>query len=164
MLNSKQITAAFLGMALLSTSIAVPAATAKPHNKKKGAPDIIYVPVQTQVVSPVMRPTQLLTFSSIQRTSLVSLLRGTSPRNSLLSGATRTLILNQASALPPGIQKQLLRGKGLPPGIAKKVLLPKQVNSYLNLPSRYDLIVLGSNVLLYDTSTSAILDIITRIF
>ncbi|HIK16843.1 MAG TPA: hypothetical protein IGS53_16380 [Leptolyngbyaceae cyanobacterium M33_DOE_097] len=101
-------------------------------------------------------------FSSTQRTQLTNLLVGRVVRNEILSVSTRNLITNQLNSLPPGIQKRLVRGKGLPPGIAKKVFLPKTVNTYLNIPSRYDLIVIGSNVVVCDSVTTVVVDLITR--
>lgn len=110
-----------------------------------------------------VQPTRVNSFSTNQRTVLVDLLRGNCSCNNLLTSATRTQITNQSRSLPPGIQKQLLRGKGLPPGIAKKLVpLPKQVNTYLNLPTNYDLVVLGSNVLLVDQVKQVVVDYISK--
>lgn len=108
--------------------------------------------------------TQVTSFSTSQRTVLVDLLRGNCSCNNLLTSATRTQIVSQSRSLPPGIQKQLLRGKGLPPGIAKKLVwLPKQVNTHLNLPTSYDLVVIGSNVLLLDQVNYVVVDYISDV-
>jgi hypothetical protein len=73
--------------------------------------------------------------------------------------------VNQGRSLSSGIQKQLLRGKGLPPGIAKKLVpLPKQVNTYINLPTNYDLVVVGSNVVLIDQVNTVVMDYISSAF
>lgn len=109
------------------------------------------------------RQTQVSTFTSNQRTVLVDLLQGNCSCNNLLTSAFRSQLVSQARSLPPGIQKQLLRGKGLPPGIAKKLVLPKQVNSYVNLPTTYDLVVIGSNLVLLDQVNSVVVDFITNI-
>ncbi|PZV15228.1 MAG: hypothetical protein DCF22_07520 [Leptolyngbya sp.] len=83
----------------------------------------------------------------------------------MVSDSLRTQIVNQGRSLPPGIQKQLLRGKGLPPGIAKKLVpLPKQVNTYINLPTYYDLVVVGSNILLVDQVNTFVVDYISNAF
>ncbi|XGV96818.1 MAG: hypothetical protein ACAF41_29355 [Leptolyngbya sp. BL-A-14] len=112
-----------------------------------------------------VQQTQFTSFTTTQRTVLTELLRGDCSCNNLLTSDTRTQIISQARSLPPGIQKQLLRGKGLPPGIAKKlVLLPKQVNTYINLPTSYDLFVVGSNVLLVDRVNSVVVDYISDVF
>lgn len=111
-----------------------------------------------------VRQTQVVSFTTRQRTVLVDLVRGTCGCSNLLSNTVRTQIVSQARSLPPGIQKQLLRGKGLPPGIAKKwVALPKQVNTYINLPTYYDLIVVGSNVVLLDQVNYTVVDIISNV-
>lgn len=110
-----------------------------------------------------VRQTQVQSFTTSQRTVLVDLMRGTcSSCNYLVSNSLRTQIVNQGRSLPPGIQKQLLRGKGLPPGIAKKLVpLPKQVNTYINLPTYYDLVVVGSNVVLIDQVNTVVVDYIS---
>jgi hypothetical protein len=107
---------------------------------------------------------QLISFTSSQRTTLVELVRGTCGCNYLISNSLRTQIQSQSRSLPPGIQKQLARGKGLPPGIAKKLLpLPKQVNTHLNLPSHYDLAVVGSNVVLVNRVQSVVVDLLVNV-
>lgn len=110
------------------------------------------------------RQTQVQSFTTSQRTVLVNLLRGNCDCNYLVSNSLRTQIINQGRSLPPGIQKQLLRGKGLPPGIAKKLVpLPKQVNTYLNLPTYYDLVVVGSNVVLVNQVNYVVVDFISNV-
>lgn len=111
-----------------------------------------------------VQQTQFLSFTSDQRTVLVDLLRGNCGCNYLLTDSLRSQIIGQARSLPPGIQKQLLRGKGLPPGQAKKLLyLPKQVNTYLKVPAQYDFVVLGSNLLLLDQTRFTVIDLITNV-
>ncbi|MGI0483933.1 hypothetical protein ACN4EK_00775 [Pantanalinema rosaneae CENA516] len=115
---------------------------------------------QTQTVQNV----QLVSFTNSQRTVLTDLLRGNCNCNYLLTNTFRSQVTSQVRSLPPGIQKQLMRGKGLPPGIAKKLLvLPKQVNTYINLPTQYDLVVLGSNVVLLDQAQTIVVDLITNV-
>lgn len=113
-----------------------------------------------------IQQTQVQSFTTSQRTVLVDLMRGTcNSCNYLVSDSLRTQIVNQGRSLPPGIQKQLLRGKGLPPGIAKKLVpLPKQVNTYINLPTYYDLVVVGSNILLVDQVNTFVVDYISNAF
>lgn len=106
---------------------------------------------------------RISSFTTSQRTVLVDLLQGNCRCNYLLTNAYRTQIVSQARSLPPGIQKQLRRGKGLPPGIAKKwVYLPKQVNTYINLPTYYDLVVVGSNLVLLDQTNEVVVDLIAN--
>jgi len=110
-----------------------------------------------------VRQSQVTSFTTSQRATLVSLLRGDCDCNYLLSDSIRTEISGLRS-LPPGIQKQLLRGKGLPPGIAKKfVRLPKPVNTYVNLPTQYDLLVVGSDLVLVDQVRAVVVDIISNV-
>ncbi|MCY7321828.1 MAG: hypothetical protein LH660_08520 [Phormidesmis sp. CAN_BIN36] len=111
-----------------------------------------------------VQQTQVVNFTSSQRTVLVDLLRGTCSCNNLVTSSVRTQIVSQARSLPPGIQKQLLSGKGLPPGIAKKLVrLPKQVNTYINLPTYYDLFVVGSNVVLINPMNYVVVDLISNV-
>ncbi len=112
-----------------------------------------------------VQQTRITSFTETQRTILVDMLRGNCSCSNLLTSATRSQIISQSRSLPPGIQKQLLRGKGLPPGIAKRLVpLPKQVNTYINLPTYYDLYVVGSNVVLVDTVRYVVVDYITDVF
>lgn len=152
----KQLTAALLGATLLG-NLCITAAEAKPGKGKKGD--------QSTIVQPTTSSTQTTTissFSSEQRTQLTALLSGRVVRNDVLNVSTRNLITSQISSLPPGIQKRLARGKGLPPGIAKKVILPRTVNTYLNIPAEYELVVIGSNVVLCDSVTKIVVDLITQ--
>lgn len=111
-----------------------------------------------------VQQTQVMNFTSRQRTVLVDLVRGNCSCNNLVTNSVRTQIVSQARSLPPGIQKQLLRGKGLPPGIAKKMVrLPKQVNTYINLPTYYDLFVVGSNVVLVNQVNYVVVDFISNV-
>jgi hypothetical protein len=61
--------------------------------------------------------------------------------------------------LPPGIRKNLARGKPLPPGIARKVA-PQGLQSGLGLPSGYELVEVGLDVLLVEVATSVIHDVL----
>jgi hypothetical protein len=111
-----------------------------------------------------VQETQFVNFTTSQRTVLAQLLQGNCSCNNLLSNSLRTQIISQSRSLPPGIRKQLLRGKGLPPGIAKKVVfLPSQVNTYVNLPTYYRLGVIGSNLVLLDQVNYTVVDYISEI-
>jgi len=61
--------------------------------------------------------------------------------------------------LPPGIAKNLARGKPLPPGIAKK-FLPQDLNASLPAHPGYERIIVGSDVLLIDAATQVVADIL----
>ena len=62
-------------------------------------------------------------------------------------------------ALPPGIRKNLARGKPLPPGIAKKTL-PAQLESALPLRDGYQRVQVGVDVLLVEIATGIIHDVL----
>jgi hypothetical protein len=61
--------------------------------------------------------------------------------------------------LPPGIAKKVARGKPLPPGIAKKSL-PQDLNAALPARAGYERVVVGSDVLLVDTATQLVADVL----
>jgi len=65
----------------------------------------------------------------------------------------------EASALPPGIRKQVARGKPLPPGIAKRVL-PGDLESRLPQRSGYTRQIVGTDVLLIAAATGLVVDIL----
>lgn len=69
----------------------------------------------------------------------------------------------KAGGLPPGIAKNLARGKPLPPGIAKQYL-PDGLVSVLPPPPRgYERIVIDGKVLLVEIATHVIHDILTDV-
>ncbi len=62
--------------------------------------------------------------------------------------------------LPPGIAKNLARGKPLPPGIAKRYL-PNNLVGLLPSPlSGTNRVIIGSDIFLIELSTGLILDVI----
>src|SRR3546814_20296053 len=65
----------------------------------------------------------------------------------------------QSQPLPPGIAKNLARGKPLPPGIAKRGL-PNTLTSRLSIPSGYELLSVGTGVLLVAIGTRIIADVL----
>ncbi|OGT36451.1 MAG: hypothetical protein A3F11_11710 [Gammaproteobacteria bacterium RIFCSPHIGHO2_12_FULL_37_14] len=64
--------------------------------------------------------------------------------------------------LPPGIAKNLARGKPLPPGIAK-VFLPESILSSLPIRPGYDYLVAGKDVLLVNSTTGIVSDILANV-
>lgn len=106
-----------------------------------------------------------LRFGLQQKALLLDMLEDRFQRQSWMDPQLRRSILHQES-LPPGIQKRLARGKGLPPGWEQKVVfLPVQANHSLGLYRHNHLRVgiLGKNVLLYDTTTGLVSDILRNI-
>ena len=67
------------------------------------------------------------------------------------------------SAMPPGIVRNLTRGKPLPPGIAKQVL-PAALQSILPpAPAGHERIIVAGKILLVAIATHVIVDVITDI-
>ena len=62
-------------------------------------------------------------------------------------------------ALPPGIRKNLARGKPMPPGIAKR-FPPDVLRSSLSVPPHYHVIEVGWDVLLVEVATGIIHDVL----
>ena len=63
-------------------------------------------------------------------------------------------------ALPPGIAKNLARGKPLPPGIAKQQL-PEDLTRALPAPPRgYERVIVDGRILLVEIATQVIHDIL----
>ena len=70
----------------------------------------------------------------------------------------------KARGLPPGIAKNLARGKPLPPGIAKQYL-PTDLRDLLPAPPKgYERIIVDGKVLLVEIATRVIQDILTDVF
>ncbi len=63
-------------------------------------------------------------------------------------------------SLPPGIAKNLQRGKPLPPGIAKQVLPSGLVNVLPPPPRGYERIVVAGKILLVEIATQVVHDIL----
>ena len=62
-------------------------------------------------------------------------------------------------ALPPGIRRNLERGKALPPGIAKKSA-PAELQTGLELVDGFELVEVGLDVFLVEVATSIIHDVL----
>lgn len=67
-----------------------------------------------------------------------------------------------AEALPPGIRRNLERGKPLPPGIAKRSLAA-ELRSRLAIPAGYEVVEVGLDVLLVEVATGVIHDVLLDI-
>ncbi|NDJ58546.1 hypothetical protein GWD52_16445 [Enterobacteriaceae bacterium 4M9] len=82
------------------------------------------------------------------------------------SGARRLAVdhgLTGYRALPPGIAKNLARGKPLPPGIAKKVV-PASMLEQLPYYPGYEWQIVGNNLVLIALSTAVVTAIINGVF
>lgn len=65
--------------------------------------------------------------------------------------------------LPPGLQKQLDRNGHLPPGLEKRSLPGDLEHKLSPLPTGYGRVIVGRDVLIIQTSTQQILDILRDI-
>lgn len=75
----------------------------------------------------------------------------------------RTAGFHGYSELPPGIRKNLMRGKPLPPGIAKKVRSGAFLDSLPRHPG-YEWQTAGSELILVSIATGVIADILYDVF
>ena len=64
-----------------------------------------------------------------------------------------------AQALPPGIRRNLARGKPLPPGIAKKVA-PAELVTLVHVSPGYEIVEVGLDVLLVEIATNIVHDVL----
>jgi hypothetical protein len=103
-------------------------------------------------------------FSTSQHQLLSSLFSGRN--SSVWTPSYRQQLLAQQD-LPPGILKNLQRGKPLPPGLAKKLnYMPMSTYNYLGIPynRHHRLGTVGRNVILYDIATGIVRDILWKFF
>ena len=66
--------------------------------------------------------------------------------------------------LPPGIAKNLARGKSLPPGIAMQYLPQDLQRALPKTPSGYERVVVDGRVLLVEVATQVIHDVLMDVF
>jgi len=66
---------------------------------------------------------------------------------------------SNVEALPPGIRRNLARGKPLPPGIARK-MAPPELASRLNIRDGYALVEVGLDVFLVEVATNVVHDVL----
>jgi hypothetical protein len=64
--------------------------------------------------------------------------------------------------LPPGIRRNLERGKALPPGIAKRNP-PAELRSHLSVREGFEIVEVGLDVLLVEVATGVIHDVLMDI-
>jgi Ni/Co efflux regulator RcnB len=79
------------------------------------------------------------------------------------SGAGQGNGKHKHKGLPPGIAKNLARGKPLPPGIAKQHLPDGLVHALPAPPRGYERIIVDGKVLLVEIATQVIHDILSDI-
>lgn len=71
--------------------------------------------------------------------------------------------LSGYSSLPPGVRKNLARGKPLPPGIAKK-MVPGPMLARLPVYPGYEWRVAGSDLILVAVATAVVADVLFDVF
>lgn len=66
---------------------------------------------------------------------------------------------------PPGIMKQIARGKGLPPGLAKKLepFPPQLARQFPAPPPGYRRMICGTLALMLDDSTNTVVDVVNLV-
>ena len=106
------------------------------------------------------------TGSGVDSTAAAAATAGAVLAGILLSDQDRTTITRYfqqhpqpATALPPGIAKNVARGKPIPPGIAKRGV-PNGLSGQLSIPSGYELQTVGTDVVLIQAATRIIADIL----
>ena len=70
---------------------------------------------------------------------------------------------NKQKSLPPGIEKNLARGKPLPPGIAKQVLPDDLLRALPPVQDGYERIIVAGKILLIEIATQVVRDVLTDI-
>ena len=100
--------------------------------------------------------------------------RGSSPKGGVASVSVsvsweeaRGLAVAQGytgyAALPPGIRKNLARGKPLPPGIAKKVV-PAPLLAQLPAYPGYEWLISGADLVLVAIGTAIVAEVLSGVF
>ncbi len=69
----------------------------------------------------------------------------------------------EAKALPPGIVKNLARGKPLPPGIAKQALPRELVVQLPPVKDGYERVIVAGKILLVEIATQVVHDILVDV-
>lgn len=82
---------------------------------------------------------------------------------STAQGYAREYGLAGYSSLPPGIRKNLARGKPLPPGIAKK-MVPAPMLARLPVYPGYEWQVAGTDLILVAVATAVVADVLLNVF
>jgi hypothetical protein len=71
--------------------------------------------------------------------------------------------LAKKKRLPPGLEKQVQRNGELPPGLQRQTLPPDLERSLSKLPEGYVRIIVGTDIVLQNTRTRVVVDIIKDI-
>ncbi len=114
------------------------------------------------VVQPAAAPVITAGVSITLSPAQAALVRGY-VSSSAYAGRGRGRGHGNSGGLPPGIAKNLERGKSLPPGIAKGYLPSYVVADLPRLPSGLDYVVVAGKLLLVEAATAAIRDVLLDI-
>lgn len=119
-------------------------------------------PAETVDDSHIEADDELLTSDRVN--TLIAIIYGTDEDYAdLINDELRRDILADLDSLPPGIRRQLARGRGLPPGIAKNYQMPVSVLSVLDLEPDTELLIIGDSVVIVNPA-DVIIDIVDAIF
>lgn len=144
---------------LLIAASAVVATACSSSPPPRPAPRVTYVAPAPAVTASVTAGVSI-TLSSAQAASVRPYLAGTVSTDHEERGHGRGHGHGRNGDLPPGIAKNLERGKPLPPGIAKTYLPPNVVAGLPRLPSGLDYVVVAGKLLLVEAATAAIHDVL----
>ena len=149
-MNIRLTSRALVGAIALSL-ISTPVLGDPPHGKGKGKHKhveevpVTTVPVTTGVSTTIVAPVRInITFDQARRYAMDTGAHGYQP-------------------LPPGIRKNLARGKPLPPGIAKK-FAPAPMASRLPAHPGHEWRVVGTDLVLVAIATVVVVDILIDVF
>lgn len=71
--------------------------------------------------------------------------------------------LAKKKRLPPGLEKQVRRNGELPPGLQRDALPPDLERRLSKLPDGYARVIVGTDIVLQDTRTRVVIDIVKDI-
>lgn len=111
-----------------------------------------YSPVAGGSTAPASRTAGVITdaiFTALERQIIRDYYRSTLPPG-----------LARRETLPPGLRRQLVRNGRLPPGLEKRALPPDLIARLPRRDDRYEMVRVGTDILLILIATGVILDII----
>ena len=120
-------------------------------------------PARTAPRTSLIRPAPVITTASVQVSLSADQARLVRSYLSASVGTSNGRGRGRSGGLPPGIAKNLERGKPLPPGIAKSYLPSHVLADLPELPSGWDYVIVAGKLLLVEAATAAIHDILLDI-
>jgi hypothetical protein len=153
----RAITVLTIGVTCLSLTPAVVSGQAHPQQKTAAKPAPTATTATTaSKVSAALPPSEPL-FTTREVTVITTWFRDN--RGHLPPG------LAKRETLPPGLEKQLQRKGKLPPGLEKKIqpMPPALEKQLVVLPTGYRRVVIGDNVIVMNSTTSIVYDIVRSV-